>query len=68
MYYCYVERLHPPQLCLLHTSIHYVYSTLPFPKKSVNRHDKAIIVILAKYCIRLPDDGYFVIRNMFEYF
>ena len=32
----------------------------------VNGHDRTIIVILAKYCIRLPDDGSFVIRNMLE--
>jgi len=27
-----------------------------------------ILVILVKYCIRLPDDGSFVIRNMLEHF
>ena len=31
-------------------------------------HDIIILVILAKYCIRLPDDGSSVIRNMLEYF
>jgi len=32
----------------------------------INGHDKTILVILAKYCTRLPDDGLSVIRNMFE--
>jgi len=32
----------------------------------VNGHD--ILVILAKYCTRLPDDGSLVIRNMLEHF
>jgi len=27
-----------------------------------------LLVILAKYCTRLPDDGSSVIRNMLEYF
>jgi hypothetical protein len=34
----------------------------------VNRHDRTILVILAKYCTRLPDDGSLVIRNMLEHF
>ena len=34
----------------------------------VNGHDRTILVILAKYCIRLPDDGSFVIRIMLEHF
>ena len=34
----------------------------------VNGHDKIILVILAKYCIRPLDDGSFVIRNMLEHF
>jgi len=34
----------------------------------VNGHDRTIIVILAKYCIRLPDDGSFMIRNILEHF
>ena len=34
----------------------------------VNGHDRTILVILAKYCIRLPDDGSLVIRNMLEHF
>ena len=29
---------------------------------------RAIIVILAKHCIKLPDDGSLVIRNMLEHF
>jgi len=33
-----------------------------------NGHDRTILVILAKCCIRLPDDGSFVIRNMLENF
>ena len=34
----------------------------------VNGHDRTITVILAKHCIKLPDDGYLVIRNMLEHF
>jgi hypothetical protein len=38
----------------------------------VNGHERTILVILAKYCTRLPDDGSFVIQNMlrssFKYF
>jgi len=35
----------------------------------VNRHDTTILVILAKYCMRLPDDGSFVIMlGHFEIF
>ena len=34
----------------------------------VNGHDRTILVILAKYCIRLPDDGSFVIQNLLEHF
>jgi len=31
-------------------------------------HDRIILVILAKHCTRLPDDGSSVIRNMLEHF
>ena len=34
----------------------------------VNGHDGTITVILAKHCIKLPDDGSLVIRNMLEQF
>jgi len=34
----------------------------------VNGHDRIILVILAKHCTRLPDDGSSVIRNMLEHF
>jgi len=34
----------------------------------VNGHDRTIMVILDKHCIRLPDDGSSVIRNMLEHF
>ena len=34
----------------------------------VNGHDRAINVILAKHCIKLPDDGALVIRNILEQF
>ena len=30
----------------------------------VNGHDRTISVILAKHCIKLPDDGSLVIRNL----
>jgi len=34
----------------------------------VNGHDRAITVILAKNCKKIPDDGSLVIRNMLEQF
>jgi len=34
----------------------------------VNGHNRTILVILAKYCTRLPDDGSSVIRNMSDHF
>ena len=34
----------------------------------VNGHDRTITLILAKHCIKLPDDGSLVIRNMLEKF
>jgi len=34
----------------------------------MNGHDRTILVILAKHCTRLPDDGSSVIRNMLEHF
>ena len=33
-----------------------------------SREAKTITLILAKYCIELPDDGSLVIRNMLERF
>ena len=35
---------------------------------NVNGHDRTIIVILAKHCIKLPADGSLVIRIMLEHF
>ena len=34
----------------------------------VNGHHRIILVILAKHCTRLPDDGTSAIRHMFEHF
>ena len=34
----------------------------------INGHDRTITVILAKHCIKLPDDRSIVIRNMLEQF
>ena len=34
----------------------------------VNGHDRTITVILVKYCVRLPDNGSLVTRNMLEHF
>jgi len=34
----------------------------------INGHDRTNIVILAKHCAELPDDGSLVIRNMLEQF
>ena len=33
-----------------------------------NGHDRIITVILAKYCLKVRDDGSLVIRNMLEQF
>ena len=30
----------------------------------INGHDRVITLILTKYCIKLPDDGSLVVRNM----
>ena len=47
-------------LCVLYClERHYVH---------VNGHDRTITVILAKHCIKLPDDGSLVVRNMLEQF
>jgi len=32
------------------------------------RHNRTFTVILAKHCIKLPDGGSLVIRNMLEHF
>ena len=34
----------------------------------INGQDRTITVILAKHCIKLPDDGSLVIRNMLDQF
>ena len=34
----------------------------------VNVHDRTITIILARHCIKLPDDGSLVIRNVLEQF
>ena len=34
----------------------------------VNGNDRIILVILAKHCTRLPDDGSSAIRNMLKHF
>ena len=34
----------------------------------INGHDRTIFVILAKYCTRLPDDGFSVIRTCWSNF
>jgi len=34
----------------------------------INGHDRTITVILAKHCIKLPDDGFLVIRNILGQF
>ena len=49
-------NIHHRQICCHNTD--YVH---------VNGHDRTITVVLAKYCIKLPDDGSLVIRNMEEF-
>jgi len=50
-------HMHHGQICCHNTG--YVH---------INGHDRTITVILAKHCIKLPDDGFLVIRNMLEQF
>ena len=53
-----VQHTHAPgQICCHNTD--YVH---------INGHDRTITVILAKHCIKLPDDGSLVIRNVLEQF
>ena len=53
----YSTHTHHGQICCHNTD--YVH---------INGHDRTITVILAKHCIKLPDDGSLVIRNMLEQF
>ena len=54
--YCAVHtHTHHWQICCRNTD--YVH---------INGLDRTITVILAKHCIKLPDDGSLVIRNMLE--
>ena len=41
---------------------------VPHNTDHVNGHDRTILLILAKYSTRLPDDGSSVIGNMLEQF
>jgi len=50
-------------LCSRHT--HHCHNT---DYVHINGHDRTITVILAKHCIKLPDDGSLVIRNMLQQF
>ena len=36
--------------------------------RACTAHNRTITVILAKHCIKLPDDGSLVTRNMLEQF
>jgi len=51
------KHTHHGQICCQNTD--YVH---------VNRQYRTITVILAKHCIKLPDDGSLVIRNMSKHF
>jgi len=53
----WTTHAHRVRICCHNT--HYVH---------VNGHDRAIFIILAKHCTKLPDDGSSVIRNMSEHF
>jgi len=46
----------------------YVCTALSREAHYANGHERTITVILAKHCIKLPDDGSLVIRNMLEQF
>jgi len=59
--YCSLER--HSRLCSTHTH-HEKICCHNTEYVHVNGHDRTIIIILAKHCIKLPDDGSFVIRNM----
>ena len=59
-------------------TVHFSGSTVTFvfeyctnvslPRIIANGYDRTITVILAKHCIKLPDNGSLVIRNMLEQF
>jgi len=44
------------------------YAAITPTTSIIKGHDRTITVILAKHCIKLPDDGSLVIRNMLERF
>jgi len=39
-----------------------------FDHAHVKRHERTFVVILAKFCTKLPDDGSSVVLNMLEHF
>ena len=64
---CVLHSLERQRVCVLHslesqTCRHNTDYVL------INGHDRTITVILAKYCIKFPDDETLVIRNTLEQF
>jgi hypothetical protein len=62
-HFTYPARLILSRLCSTHTH-HGQICCHNTDHIHVNGHDRTIIVILAKHCIKLSDDGSLVIRNM----
>ena len=56
------------RLCSTHTRTTGKYAAITPTNVHINGRDKTITVILAKHCIKLPDYGSLVIRNMLEQF
>ena len=53
-------------IILCYVMLYYIIYYIILYYVLVNGHDRTITVILAKHCIRLPDDGSLVIRNMLQ--
>jgi len=54
--------------CAVHTRTTGKYACHNTDYVPIDGHDRTITVILTKHCIKLPDDGSLVIRNMLEQF
>jgi len=62
------EALSAPQDCAVHTLTMDKYVAITLTTSISTDMKKTITVILAKYCIELPDGGSLVIRNVLEQF
>jgi len=65
----YSSLLHGASMTIKHFIIQLsTVLSCPLTYVHANGHDRIIFVILAKHCIRFPDDGSPVTRNMLEHF